>query len=97
MKAKLKRTLYFDYWAALWDWDKPDGDYGQDYSLLRTGSIFKVYHTPEELKEIIDELDLNEFAMQGCHIILADKKGNWFGYRNWDELEETGFWEVWDK
>lgn len=90
MKAKLTCTMYFDYESGYYDWDKPDGKFGYDYSLLRKGSVFDVYSTPEEIKQISTDLEISE----PCGVICADKKGNWLGYENWQAFEKRGIWEV---
>lgn len=93
MKVKLVCTMYFDFWSCNWDWVKPDGKLGDDYSLLRKGSVFRVYSTPEEIKQISAYLEISE----SCSVICADKKGNWFGYRDNVDFEKSRMWEKDDR
>lgn len=89
-KAKLICTMYNDFWSCNWDWVKPDGKLGDDYLLLRKGSVFTVYFTPEEVKQINNDLDIPDTYA----VICADKKGNWFGYQDRIDFEKSRIWEM---
>lgn len=92
MKAKLVCTMYNDYCSDFWDWVKPDSPAkaGEDYSFLRRGSIFDIYFTPEEVKQISKELDISEtFA-----VICVDKNGNWFGYEDRADFDKSRIWKM---
>lgn len=89
MKAKLVCTMYNTLDGYV-DWVKPDGKAGEDYEVIRKGSVFKVYSTPEEVKQISDDYDIPETYA----VVCADKNGNWFGYQERIDFEKSRIWEM---
>lgn len=91
MKAKLRKTLYFDFDVGEWDDQKPDGVKGRDYMVLRVGSTFRVYKDPEEVAKVQRDYEIPEDSKA----ILIDNKGNYFGYKSFDDLNNSGDWDLW--
>lgn len=89
-KAKLACTMYGTY-DGYCDWVKPtNGKAGEDYEVIRKGSVFTVYSTPEEVKRISDELGIEDTYA----LICAHKNGGWFGYYEIVDFEESTIWEM---
>ncbi len=73
---KTLTTLYHDYDSCCWEIDKPeDSRMGEDYCILRKGSILKAY-----------QLDNDEIGDYGYEIVLESTSNSWIGFESIDDL-----------
>lgn len=86
MKVKTTCTLYFDWDNDCICIDKPNGRYGEDYSVIRRGTVFEVY----EDNNVALDLGVDE----KYKIICFNKKGNWLGFENLKEFYKCNYLAV---
>ncbi len=90
MKAKLTQTMYFDWHSGDLDRDKPSGRCGDDYSVIRKGTIFDVYSDPIDTHNLYSDMGIDE----RYKIICVDKNLDWLGFDSLKELYECDYLEV---
>lgn len=90
MKVKTTCTLYFDYDSDYIDTDKPNGRCGDDYSVIRKGTIFEVLSDPIDTLNLYSDMGIDE----KYQVICVDKKLNWIGFESMAEFYECRYFEV---
>lgn len=73
---KTNITMYLDYEDNYWSYDKPEGIYKEDYTLLRNGTTLKAYE--------LEEPETMGFDIY--NIKLVNSKNAYALFRNIDDL-----------
>lgn len=92
MKVKTTCTLYFDWDNDCISMDKPDGRCGDDYSVIRKGTVFDVYSDITETYDLYSDMGIEE----RYKVICVDKNLDWLGFESLNELYKCNYLVVKD-